>query len=89
MRTSITREQFSHAMEAIWSEIQYQDRLPRRTDDEAKEPAGFATLGRVYLRRLEDTWADNAGTESSLPILRKIAAIFVRGMVYSGIRYRE
>lgn len=72
-RRMVTREEFNQAVEAVWSEINYQNNLPRRINDEAKEPAGFATLTRVYLRRLEDTWADNAGTEASLPFLRKIA----------------
>ena len=88
MATTVTREQFDAACEAVWSEIEYQNSLPRRTDDEAKEPAGFFTLGRVYLRRGEDAWADNAGTELCLPSLRKLAAIFVRGMIYCGIRPR-
>ena len=88
MSRLVTRAEFNDACEAVWTEIEYQNNLPRRTDDEAKEPAGFATLGQVYLRRLEDTWADNAGTEKSLPFLRKLAAIFVRGMIYCGIRGR-
>lgn len=88
MARMVTREEFDKAVEAVWLEIDYQNHLPRRTDDEAKEPAGFATLTRVYLRRLEDSWADNAGTEASLPFLRKIAGIMVRGMIYCGIRYR-
>lgn len=84
----VTREEFNQAVEAVWTEIDFQNNLPRRTDDEAKEPAGFFTLGRVYLRRGEDAWADNAGTEKCLPSLRKLAAIFIRGMIYCGIRAR-
>jgi len=87
--TTVTREQFMEACEAVWSEIEYQNSLERRTGDEAKEPAGFFTLGHVYLNRGEALWADNAGTEACLPSLRKLAAIFVRGMVYCGITYRE
>lgn len=49
---------------------------------------GFATLGRVYLRKLEDEWAGSAGDEKALPHLRKLGAIFVRGMIYCGIRRR-
>lgn len=86
----ITEEQFNEAVEALWGEIQYQNSLDRRTEaGEAKDPAAFATLGRVYLRRLEDAWADNRGNEESLPYLRKVAAIFVRGMIYNGVRYRR
>jgi hypothetical protein len=85
---TVTRSEFNAACDAVWSEIQYQNSLPRRTGDEAKDPASFATLGRVYLRRLEDVWADNPGVEEALPSLRKLAAIFIRGMIYSGIRYR-
>lgn len=87
--TTVSREQFDAACEAVWTEIEYQNGLERRTGDEAKEPAGFFTLGQVYLRRGEDAWADNAGTEACLPSLRKLAAIFVRGMVYCGIRERK
>ncbi len=86
--TTVTREQFNEAVEAVWGEIEYQNGLERRTGDEAKEPAGVFTLGQVYLRRGEDAWADHAGTEASLPSLRKLAAIFVRGMVYCGVRPR-
>ena len=88
MSRLVTREEFNEAVEAVWSEIEYQNNLPRRTDDEAKEPAGFFTLGRRYIRLGEDLWADNAGTEPCLPSLRKLAAIFVRGMVYCGVRKR-
>jgi len=86
--TTVTREQFMEAVEAVWTEIEYQNSLERRTGDEAKEPAGFFTLGQVYLRRGEDAWADNAGTEACLPSLRKLAAIFIRGMIYCGVRFR-
>jgi hypothetical protein len=89
MSRFVTREDFDKACDAVWSEIEYQNNLPRRTDDEAKEPAGFFALGRVYLRRGEDAWADNAGTEACLPSLRKLAAIFIRGMIYCGVRFRS
>jgi hypothetical protein len=86
----VTREEFNAAAEALWGEIEYQNSLDRRTEEgEAKDPAAFATLGRVYLRRLEDTWADSTGNEETLPFLRKVAAIFVRAMIYNGVRYRE
>lgn len=88
MPRMVTRKEFDEACDAVWTEIEYQNNLPRRTDDEAKEPAGFATLGQVYLRRLEDTWADNAGTAQSLPYLRKLAGIFIRGMIYCGVTRR-
>jgi hypothetical protein len=80
--------EFVKAMAAVWSEIKYQNTLDRRTEDEAKSPADFATLGRTYIRRLEDSWTDNAGIEKSLPNLRKLAGIFVRGMIYNGVRFR-
>lgn len=87
----ITREEFYKAADAIWTELQYQDNLPRRTDDEAKDCAGFATLGRRYLRHLEDHWADQPGpvVEDALNDMRKLAAIFARGMIYCGIRGRK
>lgn len=86
----ITREQFIDAMEVVWGELKYQDKLPRRTEsDEPKDPGAFATLGRVYLRQLEIAWALNEGNEISLPFLRKLAAIFVRSMIYCGIRERD
>jgi len=86
----VSRAVFDIAVEAVWSEIEYQNNLPRRTEEsEAKGPEGFATLGRVYLRRLEDAWSDNKGNEAALPFVRKLAAIFIRGMIYSGIRDRK
>jgi hypothetical protein len=105
MKRYISRPEFDEACNALWTEIGYQNALPRRTDDEAKNPAGFATLGRRYLRKLEDDWADNPGTlnarrtiarfeepevvvESALHDLRKLSAIFLRGMIYCGIRNR-
>lgn len=88
MPRTISRAEFDDACDAVWSETEYQNNLSRRTDDEAKEPAGFFTLLRVYLTRGEALWSDNAGTESCLPSLRKIAAIALRGMVYCGIRPR-
>ena len=100
-RRTVTRAEFDRACDALWSEIQYQDMLPRRTDDEARDVPGFATLGRRYLRKLEDDWADNPGVanlnpeepayvvEAALHDLRKLAAIFLRGMTYCGIRNRS
>lgn len=100
MTRYITRQDFEKACDALWTEIQYQDALDRRTADEAKDPPGFATLGRRYLRKLEDDWADNPGTanlnvheppyvvEAALHDLRKLSAIFLRGMVYCGVRNR-
>ena len=89
-RAGVSREEFMSAAEAVWSELAYQDALPRRTDDEAKDVQGFATLARVYIRRLEDHWADLPGpvVEPALNDLRKLAAIFVRAMIYCGVRER-
>lgn len=91
MSRTVTRQEFAAAVNALWTEIEYQNNLPRRTDDEAKEPAAFATLGRRYLRKLEDDWADQPGpvVEDALHDLRKLSAIFLRGMIYCGIRDRE
>jgi len=84
-------------MDAITDELKYQDALPRRTDDEAKDVPGFLTLARVYMRRCEDNWANNPGmmqpdgqvqVEEALHDLRKLAAIFVRAMIYNGVRRR-
>ena len=88
-RSHVTREEFDAACEALWSEIVYQDNLPRRTDDEAADVPGFATLARRYLRKVEDDWADQPGpVEDALDGFRKLGAIFVRGMVYCGVRHR-
>lgn len=85
----VTREEFDRACEAVWTEIEYQNYLPRRTGrSEAMNPGAFAALGRVYLRRLEDAWADNAGDGAAIPVLRKLAGIFIRSMVYCGIKSR-
>src|SRR5262249_4352448 len=95
---TISRADFDKVVEAVWSEIQYQTDLPRRTADEAKDCAGFATLGRAYLRKLEDNWYSkpgehqpegNVAVTDCLHDLRKLAAIFVRAMIYCGIRSRS
>lgn len=86
---SVTDAEFADAMDAIKGELEYQDGLDRRTSEEAKDPPGFFTLARVYLRRGENAWADTAGNELALHGLRKVAAICVRGMVYCGVRYRD
>jgi hypothetical protein len=88
MPRSVTRVEFDRAVEAVWAEIEYQNNLPRRSEDEADDPPGFFTLGRVYLRRGEDAWSYNTGTEACLPSLRELAAIFIRGMIYCGVRFR-
>jgi len=94
----VTRAQFHHAMDALWSEFEYVNNLPRRTADEAKDAAGFATLIRRYLRHLEDHWADypgevqpegNVAVPQCLHDLRKLAAMAVRGMIICGIRPRQ
>ena len=96
--SEISREEFMDACAALWSELQYQNTLPRRTKDEATDVPGFATLGRVYLRKLEDVWSSIAGEvqeDGSIQVpealhgLRKITAIFVRAMIYNGVRCRE
>jgi hypothetical protein len=43
----ITREQFDEAAEAVYGEIAYQNRLPRRTADEA-----LGLMKLVHARRL-------------------------------------
>ena len=92
---TIGRREFDVACDALWSELQYQDNLPRRTDDEADDVPGFLTLGRRYMRKVEDAWADQAGTapngqvEDALHGLRKLSAIFLRAMIYNGIRKRQ
>lgn len=86
----VTREEFDRAAEAVWTEIEYQNNLPIRTDeDEAQDIPGFGMLGRTYMRRLEDSWTDNAGIEKALPVLRKLSGIFIRGMIYCGITSRQ
>lgn len=82
-------EELQNAIDAIKGEIEYQDRLARRTPDEALDVPGFLTLARRYLRRAEDAWADNTGSEESLHEVRKLAAIMVRSMVYCGVRHRD
>lgn len=93
----ITREQFDQAVEALWSEIEYQNNLPRRTEEEntddrtaeARDVPGFLTLGRRYERKVEDDWADQAApVEDALHGLRKLSAIYLRAMIYCGVRKR-
>jgi hypothetical protein len=98
MPRNVTRDQFDAAVEALWSEIEYQNALPRRTEDEATEIPSFCTMLRQYTQRCEVAWMDQPGTEQhdgrvqvsdALHGLRKIAAIAVRGMIYNGIRARQ
>jgi hypothetical protein len=86
------------ALLAVKGELEYQNSLARRTSDEAKDVPGFLTLLRRYLRKAEDVWADTPGElqkdgTTAVPeaedCLRKIAAIAVRGMVYTHIRSRK
>lgn len=96
MKRTVTREQFDAACEALWSEMEYINDLPRRTDDEAKDVPGFLTLARRYMRIAEDEWADRPGidteegvqVEEALHAVRKVAGIMVRAMIYNGIRHR-
>ena len=94
MERMISKGEFDEACEALWGELMYQDRLSRRTADEAKDVPGFLTLIRVYVRKAEDYWASRPGTgepaqvEEALHGLRKIAAIAIRAMVYNGILQR-
>ncbi len=88
-REKVTRGEFALAVEALWSELKYQDALPRRTDDEASDIPGFLTLARRYERKVEDDWADQPGpVEDAIHGLRKLGAIYVRAMIYNGVRFR-
>ena len=90
----VTRHQFDLAAEAVWSEIQYQNNLPRRTDEgEATDVPGFLTLGRRYMRKAEDAWADTEGDPATgytpaNETMRKLAGIFIRAMIYTGVYVR-
>lgn len=86
----VREEEFEKAVKAVWSEIQYQNNLARRTSDEAKDIPGFLTLLRRYIRKTEEDWADNPGpVKEAEEGLRKIAAIAMRGMIYNGIWFRK
>lgn len=94
----VSREQFDAVCEAIWSELQYQNDLPIRTADEAKDVAGFLTLLRGYTWEVEQTWRKSPGTlqpdgqvqvEEALHGFRKLAGICARAMIYNGIRARS
>jgi hypothetical protein len=96
-KIEVTKEEFDSAMNAVWSEIKYQDNFNLRTDDEADSIPAFLTLLRRYTRKAEDAWADNPGelqldgkiqVTEALHSLRKLAAIAVRSMVYNGVRER-
>lgn len=98
MARYVTREEFDNAVEALWSEIEYQNGLARRTDDEATEVPAFCTMLRNYTMRCEMDWIDNPGTKQpdgqvqvskALHGLRKISAIALRGMIYNGVRNRD
>lgn len=98
----VTREEFDKACQAVWSEIQYQNRMAdvaptRRTDDEAKDVPGFCSLLDVYVGKTKVAWADTPGevqpdgrvqVPAALHGLRKITAIALRAMIYNGVRFR-
>lgn len=97
MTRTVSRQEFDIAVEALWSEIEYQNSLPRRTEDEAQQIPAFCTMLRQYTARCEVDWMDNPGTvqpdgevqvEDALHGLRKVATIALRGMIYNGIRNR-
>jgi len=97
---TICREEFDQACEAVWTEIEYVNNLPRRTSDEAKDVPGFLTLARLYMDRTAAAWADQPGkpcviirdhepefmvqVPDALAGLRKVAGIMVRAMIYNG-----
>ena len=87
----ITRKEFDEACEILWSEIEYQNNLSRRTDEtDAKTPQEFATLGRVYLRTLEEEWAKKHNVNNEcLDKLRILAATFLRAVIYCGSKERS
>jgi hypothetical protein len=83
---TVSKDEFDRAVEALQTEIAYQDSLPRRTEDEAVDVPGFCTLMRRYLRKVEDDWSDNPGpVKAAEEGLRKLSAIALRGMVYTRI----
>jgi hypothetical protein len=93
----VTREEFDRACEALWTEVQYQNTLGRRTSDEAKDVPGFLTLLNRTARTTEEHWADLVAeaqpeggyqVSEALNDLRKLAGIAVRAMIYCGIRNR-
>jgi hypothetical protein len=95
---TVSYHDFMKACAALWTELHYQNNLSIRTANEATDVPGFATLGRVYLRKLEDAWTTAPGeiqedgsvqVTEALHGLRKVAAIFVRAMIYCGVRDRE
>lgn len=98
MPRTVTREQFDEAVEALWTEIEYQNALPHRTEDEADDVPGFLTLLRRYTSKAEIERCDNAAVKQpdgtvqvpeALHALRKLAGIALRGMIYNGVRSRE
>ena len=87
---TVTRAEFDRAVEAVWTEIEYQNNLPRRTPDEAKEHMAFCALARRYMRKMEDDWADNPGIVPAVHDgTRKLAGIWIRAMIYCGIAPRK
>lgn len=96
-KRTVTREEFDAACEAVWTEIEYQNNLPKRTPDEAKDIPGFLTLLRRYIRKIEEVWSDNPAVEQPDGTwtvvdaehgLRKLAGIAIRAMIYNHIRRR-
>ena len=96
-RKYVTREELNDVVEALWSELDYQNKLDRRAEDEGTNIPGFLTLADVYLRKTADAWAKSPAVEQpdgSFQVseaqdgIRKVAAIMIRAMVYNGAKMR-
>ncbi len=53
MPKSVSHEEFESVCEALWTELQYQDNLPRRTDGEAKDMVYCVIRTRIIRKNHE------------------------------------
>lgn len=77
----------SDVFDAINSERDYQENLPRNTE-KVQVPLEHLTIIKRIVRDMEDSWYDNPG-KADMNFMRKIAAVAVRAMEQHGAPHRS
>lgn len=88
------KNQRCRVYDAINGERDYQDNVvgkgpDGRTDGRQKAVGDYLTLIRTYSTRADAAYADTAGDEAALHVIRKIAGICVQAMEVHGAPTRE
>ena len=80
----------SEVYAAIDSERSYQDKLsPARTNGIPHTVGDYVTMLQQYQNELVAAWTKNAGDQSALHVMRKIAGIAVHCMEDHGAPHRS